>query len=126
MVLYLAADLLWGTKIKATAAAVGVNARPVRTLDMLLARLADAPADDPVRGVLLDLEKPDEALAMLAHLRPPAAPPGPRAAHPFPVLCWAPHVETGLMARARAAGADRVLTRGAMDAQLEALLGGMR
>ena len=123
MVLYLAADLLWGTKIKATAAAVGVNARPVRSLEMLTARLADAPPDDPVRGVLLDLEKPEEALAMLAHLRGPASNPAHRA---IPTLCWAPHVERDLMAQAKAAGADRVLTRGALDAQLEPLLATFR
>lgn len=123
MVLYLAADLIWGTRIKATAAALGVNARPVRSLDMLDARLADAPPEDPVRGVVLDLQKPQEALAMLERLRGPDAPPALRS---IPVLCWAPHVETDLIAQARAAGADRVLTRGAFDAQLEKLLDSMR
>jgi hypothetical protein len=117
MILYLAADLIWGTKVKATAAAVGVNARPVRSLEMLEARLADQTAEDPVRGVVLDLEKPEEALAMLACLKgTPTEGPVPR------VVCWAPHVERGLMEQAKAAGADAVMTRGAFDAQLEKVL----
>jgi CheY-like chemotaxis protein len=123
MVLYLAADLLWASRIKATAAAVGVNARPVRSLEMLNARLADAPAEDPVRGVFLDLQQPEEAMAMLARLRGPDA---PQEARSIPVICWAPHVETDLMAQAKAAGADRVLTRGAFDAQLEGLIAALR
>jgi len=115
MLLYLAADLIWGTKIKATAAAVGVNARPVRTLEMLEARLGDQTAEDPIRGVLLDLEKPEEAMAMLARLK---ASPTPT---PIRVICWAPHVERALMEQAKAAGADAVMTRGAFDSQLERL-----
>jgi hypothetical protein len=114
MILYLAADLIWGTKIKATAQAVGVNARPVRSLEMLEARLADQPAEDPVRGVVLDLEVPEVAMAMLGRLRPGV--PGVR------VVCWAPHVERGLMERAKAAGAGAVMTRGAFDAHLDQLL----
>jgi hypothetical protein len=114
MLLYLAADLIWGTKIKATAAAMGVNARPVRTLEMLEARLADQPADDPIRALLLDLEKPEEAMAMLARVK----------ATPTPIraVCWAPHVERDLMDHAKAAGADTVMTRGAFDSQLDKLL----
>ncbi len=41
MILVHAADLLWATKIRATADACGVAVRPVRNVDMLEARLAD-------------------------------------------------------------------------------------
>lgn len=117
MILYLAADLIWGTRIKATAESLGISARPVRSLEMLEARLGEV-HPTPIRGLLLDLEKPDEALAMLARLRDrrPIDPP------PFPAICWAPHVERGLMEQAAAAGAARVLTRGAFDANLPRLL----
>ena len=116
MVLYLAADLIWGTKIKATAQAVGVEARPVRTLEMLEARLADS----PVKGVALDLEKPEEALAMIGRLRGEKASEAERAIR---IVAWAPHVERELMEAAKTAGADRVMTRGAFDGGLERVLG---
>ncbi|HYE62746.1 MAG TPA: hypothetical protein VD997_12190 [Phycisphaerales bacterium] len=136
MLLYLAADLIWGTKIKATAQAVGVTARPVRNLEMLEARLADQPPEDPVRAVLLDLEVPEVALSMLARLKGAAhggtgVPTGASSVSggtglptgvPIRVLCWAPHVERDLMDQARSAGADAVMTRGAFDARMELIL----
>lgn len=100
MILYLAADLIWATRIKGVADALGLPCRPARTVEMLDARLADS----PVSAVLLDLEKPDEALAMLARLRGPAAGERERAVR---VLCWGPHVAKDLLQRARAPGRMR-------------------
>lgn len=114
MILYLAADLIWASKIKATANALGLAARPVRTMEMLEARLADA---DPV-ALLLDLDAPDPALAMLARVRDPARPPTRR----LKVLAWGPHVATDLLQKARDLGADEVLTRGAFDHAMEDIL----
>lgn len=122
MILYLAADLLWASKIKATADALGIPCRPVRTMDMLTARLAEATPDNPVRGLLLDLDKPDEALAMIAHVKDPAkAASNPDIAR-IKVLAWGPHVARDLLHSARVAGADDVLTRGAMDHHLDDIL----
>lgn len=45
MILYFAADLLWASKIKLTADAIGIVCRPVRSVSMLEARLADTLAD---------------------------------------------------------------------------------
>jgi len=115
VILYLAADLVWASRIKATADGLGLACRPARSVEMLEARLADS----EVRGVLLDLEKPDEAMAMLACLRGEGA---PEARRGIRVLAWAPHVEKSLMQRARDAGADEVLTRGAFDHNLEDVL----
>lgn len=115
MVLYLAADLMWASKIKATADAAGVPCRPVRTLEMLEARLADS----DVRAIVLDLDKPEEAMAMLARLRGAAAGARERGIR---AVAWGPHVEKGLLQQARDAGADEVMTRGAMDHNLEAVL----
>ena len=58
MVLYLASDLLWATRIKSCADDLTppVPARPVRDLKMLEARLADS----PVKGLLLDLAAGEE------------------------------------------------------------------
>lgn len=126
MILYLAADLLWASKIKATADALGIPCRPVRTMEMLEARLAEATPEAPVRALLVDLDKPEEGLAMIARLRDPAragagvggSPDNPR----IMILAWGPHVAKDLLQSARTAGADEVLTRGAFDNNLQDIL----
>ena len=114
MILYLAADLIWASRIKATANALGLAARPVHTLEMLEDRLSDA---DPV-ALLLDLDAPSPALAMLARVRDPARP----TARKLRVLAWGPHVAKDLLQQARDLGADEVLTRGAFDHAMEDIL----
>lgn len=110
MILYFAADLLWASRIKATADALGLPARPVRNLEMLNARFADStPA-----ALVADLDKPDIALALIAAAANHA--PKPR------IVAWGPHVEKDTLQRARDAGADEVLTRGAFDHNLEEIL----
>ncbi len=96
-ILYLAADLLWASKIKGTADALGVPARPVRTMEMLEARLADC----DVKALLLDLDKPEEALAMIARLRGDAASDKDKSIR---LVAWGPHVAKELF-RVREAGA---------------------
>jgi CheY-like chemotaxis protein len=115
MILYLAADLIWATKIKSTAESVGIAARPARSLEMLEARLADS----PVKAIVLDLDKPDEALAFIARLRGSAASPTDRQ---IKILAWGPHVATDHLAAAKTAGADAVLTRGAFDHRMSEIL----
>jgi CheY-like chemotaxis protein len=114
-VLFLAADLIWATRIKATAEDLGVAARPVRTMEMLEARLADTNAT----SLLLDLEKPAEALSMITRLRSAAATPRERAIR---IIVWGPHVARDLLQQARDLGADEVLTRGAFDHHLPEIL----
>ncbi|MFO0858897.1 MAG: hypothetical protein U0640_16240 [Phycisphaerales bacterium] len=115
MILYAAADLLWATKIKATAEAVGVAARPVRTIEMLEARLVDCPE---ARALVVDLEKGEDALALIRKVREREGLGGSR----LKVLAWGPHVAKDLLQAARDAGADEVLTRGAFDHNLEQIL----
>lgn len=115
MILYLAADLLWASKVKGTADALGVPARPVRTMEMLEARLADC----DVKALLLDLDKPDEALAMIARLRGGSASDKEKSIR---LIAWGPHIAKDLLQRARTAGADEVLTRGAMDHNMQEIL----
>ncbi|MCC6677376.1 MAG: hypothetical protein IT436_09545 [Phycisphaerales bacterium] len=117
MILYLASDLVWATKIKAMAEDLGLAARPVRTVEMLEARLADS----PVIAFIADLEKPEEALAMLARLRGRGAGAGEKE-RAIRTLAFAPHVAKDLMQRAREAGADEVLPRGAFDHHLADIL----
>lgn len=115
MILYLASDLLWATRIKATARALGIEARPVRDPAMLEARLGDS----PVRGLILDLEAGEAALAMLAHLRGSQA---SQATQAIRIVAFGPHVDAAGLEAARAAGADLVLPRGAFDRRLEEIL----
>lgn len=131
MILYLAADLLWASKIKGTADALSIPCRPVRTLEMLEARLAEAAGGiaqgnaapgasavgaSPLRAILLDLDKSEEALAMIARVRSEERWRGVR------VVCFGPHVAKELFQQARDAGADEVMPRGALDARMEDVL----
>jgi CheY-like chemotaxis protein len=117
MLLYAAADLIWATRIKATAEDLGISARPVRSLEMLQARLADAPSDSPVRGFVADLESP-VALELITYLRAP----GPGQPNPVRIVAYGPHIATDRLQQAKAAGADQVLPRGAFDRQLPEIL----
>jgi len=110
MILYLASDLLWASKIKGTADALNLPCRPARTPEMLRARLADS----PVRALIIDLEAGLTALALLHLIRTEA--PAVRT------LAFAPHVMTDAINAAKDAGADTVLPRGTFSAQLPALL----
>lgn len=136
MILYYAADLLWSTRIKATAEDLGLSARPVRNVQMLEARLADSAP--PPTGLILDLETGEAGLQLLAHLRrvererlasnppPPTATPSntptPTRSPGLHVVAFGPHVARDLFTRAREAGADEVMTRGAFDHQLPEVL----
>jgi hypothetical protein len=120
VILYAAADLIWATKIKATAEALGLAARPVRTLEMLHARLADCPE---ARSLMVDLDKGEEGLALIAALRAhEAANQAAGQGRRLRVLAWGPHVAKDLLQAARDAGADDVLTRGALEHNMEEVL----
>ncbi len=115
MILYAAADLIWASKIKGVADSLGIPARPVRTLEMLEARLADTA---PV-ALLVDLDKGEDGLALIRRLR---ANDSTGAHQKVRILAWGPHVEKQLLQSAREAGANEVLTRGAFDHGLQDIL----
>lgn len=120
MVLYHAADLLWATKIKGTADALGVPARPVRTIEMLDARLADS----PVRALMVDLDASEVALALIRRLRE-AGGGKPGEDHPgtgITILAFGPHVSVELFQAARDAGADVCMARGGLAARMAEVL----
>jgi len=118
IILYCAADLLWATKIKETGAALGIPCRPVRSIDMLEARLADS----LVAAVLLDLEAGPACFDLLARLRGPASTPEQRA---IPVVAFGPHVDVEALRRAQQAGATAVMARGALHRGLPQILKGL-
>lgn len=124
MLVYSASDLAWGVRLKSTAEALGLPARPVRTLQMLEERLRDS----PVRALIVDLDHPDQDLSLALIRRAagadvPNAPDNPGAHVPrVRVLAFSPHVHRDLMQAARDAGADEVLPRGAFAANLPEIL----
>lgn len=111
MVLFCASDLLWATRIKGVADALGVPCRPVRTVEMLDARLGDS----DVRGVIVDLEA-EAGVELIRAVRERDARKRIR------VFAFGPHVGVERLEEARVAGADRVLARGAFDRGLIDLL----
>ncbi len=114
-ILYAAADLIWATRIKGTGDAIGIACRPVRSLDMLEARLADT----DVRGLILDLDAGALAFELLARVRAGARTERERSIR---VVAFGPHVAVDLLKRAQAEGASAVLARGAFSAQLASIL----
>lgn len=132
MILYHAADLLWASKIKGTADALGIPCRPVRNAEMLAARLADAPTEQSPRGVvafLADLDPPatETSLALIQQLREamarlPNSSASSGSAGSVQIVAFGPHVDTEALRAAKSAGADTVMTRGAFNAKLPELL----
>jgi len=118
MIVYCCSELIFATKVRSTAEALGVTSRPVRNAEMLTARLDqvdDGKPNAPVAAVFLDLETGDHALDLLtqAKAHDPA----------LPVIVFASHVLTDLLLAAQQRGADQVLTKGAFSTQLPDLLG---
>jgi len=111
-VLAWAADLMAAARIRGAAKAGGIELRLVRGADELLATAAA----DPPRLVVVDLEARGEPAVAIARLKADAA----TAA--VPVVAYAPHVREDAIRAARAAGAERVLARGAFVRDLAAIL----
>lgn len=107
--LLLTNDLLFGAKFQAAATRAGVDARVVMSTAAVLEQAAG------VRLIMLDLTaRGIEPAALVAQLRTIA-----------PAACigaYAPHVQTGMLAAARAGGCNPVLTRGQFDAGMDQLL----
>lgn len=115
MIVYEAADLIWATRIKSTADQLGIPCRPVRSVEMLEARLADS----DVRAMIIDLDNPEVGLELIRTVRErESTTNGTR----IRVLAFGPHVAKQLFQEARDAGADEVLPRGAFDRSLPDIL----
>ncbi len=133
MIAYFPSDLVWATRIKSTAEAVGLSARPVRSVEMVRERFEDS----PVTSVVVDLAG-DIALAMeiirvsrecAGGARPSTtggggsndSPQGGEARR-VRIVAFGPHVEREALQAARDAGADEVMTRGAFSRHLPDVL----
>lgn len=117
MIVYCTHDLIFATKIRSTADALGVVSRPARNADMLAARLAcldDGKGNEPVTGVLVDLEMGEAGLNLVRQARNHASAPA--------VVAFGSHVAADLLAAAESAGAHQVMARSRFSATLPAML----
>ncbi len=116
MVIYCCPDLIFATRIRSTAEALGVVSRPARDEQALQNRLNQVPdgrANNPVTGVLVDMDLPD-AIERIRQVKQhdPA----------IPVIAYGSHVAVERLAAAREAGADKVMSRGQFTVELPTLL----
>ncbi|MGD9693357.1 MAG: hypothetical protein AB7G17_08510 [Phycisphaerales bacterium] len=133
MIAYFPSDLLWATRIKSTAEALGLSARPVRSVDMVRERFGDSPVTsvivDLAGDVALGLEIIRAARACEAERvgattgsgvedRDPRGGGGDRVR----IVAFGPHVDREALQGARDAGADEVMPRGAFSNHLPDLL----
>jgi DNA-binding NarL/FixJ family response regulator len=108
------ADLMFGSKVAATARAHGVDYRGARSL----AGLREASGDPALVVIDLEAELPDgdpiEAVAESVRRRPSAT-----------VVAFAGHLLTDRLEAARRAGAHEVLSRGGFSGRLESMMAGV-
>ncbi len=112
MILYLASDLVWATRIKRTAEDAGIACRPVRDIETLDQRLQEG----EVRGLIVDLETEERGIEMVRAAR------AHEQGGSIRILCFGPHVREDLLREAHEAGADGALARGAFDRRLVEIL----
>ena len=105
--LLLSDDLIFTSRIVATARAHGLTVMAAKTVEALLAKAKDAPP----AGVILDLHNPTldvpELLIALMSLGSPR------------VIAYGSHVDTERLKAARQAGVDLVMPRSQFVAKLE-------
>jgi hypothetical protein len=139
MIVFYGSDLTWAVKIKSTAEALGIHARPARSIDMLEARLADSPPEPVMIAFIADLAEPEIALSLIERVRDENRRRSEKREEelalggssgeeesptrkPIRILAFGPHVEVDALQRARDLGAHEVMTRGAFSANLPDIL----
>lgn len=108
-------DLLFASRVTATAQSLGKTVKVARSSDVLKSRITEAGP----RFILVDLANPGlviEELVSWVHSMA-AGDPKPR------IVAYGSHVDAATLKKARAAGCDDVLTRSQLVEQLENLLG---
>lgn len=108
-VVALVADLIFQSKVSGTASHLGVPVAVVRTSDQVLEYVPDA------SGVLADLNvTTGDVLACIQRIK---------AERPtLPIVAFLSHIQVDLAQQARAAGADRVIPRSELAANLPDIL----
>ena len=121
MIIYACSDLIFATKIRSTAESLKLPSRPVRDAQMLGNRLScvdDGKLNEPVSGLLIDLDLGQAGLDMIDQVRKHEAASGGKVA----VLTFGSHVATEILAQARERGADFVMSRGQFTSNLPEIL----
>ena len=108
-VVALSADLIFGARIRGAAEAAGVSVILSRNVEDFLTRIR---ADHP-RLAILDMDRRGLDVAEVVQAVKAAG---------VPLLAYVSHVREDLIEQARAAGADRVMARGAFAKQLPEIL----
>ena len=117
MIVYSCSDLIFATKIRSTAEALQIESRPARNIEMLQARLDrvdDGKANDPVTGVMIDLELGDFAFDLVKLAAGHEAAPH--------VIAFGPHVMVEALAGAQRVGAHESMARGGFTQRLPELI----
>lgn len=109
-VVALAADLIFGARIRAAAESAGTDILLAKSPDDLVLKVRDY---EP-RLIILDLDR--RGLTITETIRQL------KATSPAPILAYVSHVQEDAIREARAAGADKVMARGAFANQLAELL----
>lgn len=120
MIIYACPDLMFASRIGATARAHAQTARPVRDLEMLqkrLDRIDDGKPNDAVTVLIVDLGLEHTGLEMIQRTKTHDA--------NIMIIAYGSHVLTDLLQSAQDAGADRVMTNGSFASNLESLFGSM-
>ena len=113
MMIYCCKDLIFATKIRATADSLSLPSRPARdaaALQKRLDRVDDGQPNEPVSGVIIDLEMGDDALALVDQIKKHSA--------SIPVVAFGSHLATQTLQAAREHGADFVMPRSVFAANL--------
>ena len=110
IIIALPADLIFGARIRAAAEAVGASVLIAKNPQDLLARLRETDA----RMVILDLGR--RGLAITDTIRQI------KATSSAPLLAYVSHTQEAAIREADAAGADKVMARGAFARQLAEIL----
>lgn len=105
-------DLIFETKIKSTASALGVDARSI----LSSTELSRVLADDPPALIVVDLNAcPIDPVDAIEQVRGVELAPA--------MIAYVSHVDATLAEAAREAGADEVMPRSKFNAELPSLLG---
>ncbi len=109
MILYSTGDLMWASRLRVAGESCGVPVKPARR-DSIEAQLETTEAS----GLLVELDGDDAPFELIRRARAARAGLG--------IVAFGPHVSPALLAQASDAGADEVLTRGALTGSAEAVL----